>query len=264
MYLLQKDFQKESQGWVQCGSDGRESACNAGDPALISGSSPLEKKWWHTPVFLSVEFHREELVDFSSLRCKGWTWLRTATFVSFSPYADFCSFHLFPFVCLPIFLSCLSFLFHPPYLNCTLKLLSGRAHYFLYLFLSIMHYAYSCLSRLQGTWTLPDACLYLQNLAWSWHKEVLRRCLLRESFVGIRLSVLSFIYWLNFKQSLDHGSWSVNIVEGPREAERNACELAYAVRCWVEGVVLRSIWEIIYPHLSYNNGTHSYSLSFRA
>ena len=41
------------------GSDGKESACNAGDPAstLGSGRSPGEGQWLSTPVFLPVKSH---------------------------------------------------------------------------------------------------------------------------------------------------------------------------------------------------------------
>ena len=36
------------------GSDGKESACNAGDPSSIPGENPLKerRKWQPTPVFL--------------------------------------------------------------------------------------------------------------------------------------------------------------------------------------------------------------------
>ena len=46
------------------GSDGKESACNAGDPGLIPGSgrSPGKKEWQPTPVFLPGEFHGQSLV----------------------------------------------------------------------------------------------------------------------------------------------------------------------------------------------------------
>ena len=41
------------------GSDGKESACNAGDPGSIPGSerSPWRREWQCTPVFLPGEFH---------------------------------------------------------------------------------------------------------------------------------------------------------------------------------------------------------------
>ena len=42
-------------GALPGGSDGKESACNAGDPRLIPGSGrfPCRKNWQATPVFLS-------------------------------------------------------------------------------------------------------------------------------------------------------------------------------------------------------------------
>ena len=40
-----------------CGSDGKESACNAGDPGLIPGNVPWRRKWQPTPVFFPGEFH---------------------------------------------------------------------------------------------------------------------------------------------------------------------------------------------------------------
>ena len=41
------------------GSDGKESACNVGDPGLIPGSGrfPWRREWQPTPVFLPGEFH---------------------------------------------------------------------------------------------------------------------------------------------------------------------------------------------------------------
>ena len=43
------------------GSDGKESACNAGDLDSIPGrEGPLEKEWLPTPVFLPGEFHRQK------------------------------------------------------------------------------------------------------------------------------------------------------------------------------------------------------------
>ena len=40
------------------GSDGKESACNAGDPGLIAGLGiPWRRKWQSTPVFLPGEFN---------------------------------------------------------------------------------------------------------------------------------------------------------------------------------------------------------------
>ena len=40
-------------------SDGKESACNAGDPG--SGRSPGEENWQPTPVFLPGEFHGQTM-----------------------------------------------------------------------------------------------------------------------------------------------------------------------------------------------------------
>ena len=46
------------------GSDGKESACNAGEPGLITGKIPWRSK--PTPVFLPGEFHRQgSLVGYS-------------------------------------------------------------------------------------------------------------------------------------------------------------------------------------------------------
>ena len=50
------------------GSDGKASACNAGDPGSIPGSgrSPGEGKWQSTPVPLPGKFHgRRSLVGYS-------------------------------------------------------------------------------------------------------------------------------------------------------------------------------------------------------
>ena len=43
------------------GSDGKESACNAGDPVLIPGSGrpSWRREWQTTPVFLPMEFQGE-------------------------------------------------------------------------------------------------------------------------------------------------------------------------------------------------------------
>ena len=38
------------------GSDGKESACNAGDPGL-GQDGPWRREWQPTPVFLPREFH---------------------------------------------------------------------------------------------------------------------------------------------------------------------------------------------------------------
>ena len=52
---------------VPGGSDGKEPACNTGDPGLISGlGRPLEKGMALTPVFLPGEFHGQgSLVSYS-------------------------------------------------------------------------------------------------------------------------------------------------------------------------------------------------------
>ena len=55
------------------GSDGKESACNAGDPCLIPGSgrSPGERKWLPTPVFWPGESHgQRSLEGYSPWGCK--------------------------------------------------------------------------------------------------------------------------------------------------------------------------------------------------
>ena len=40
------------------GSDGKESACNVGDPGSI-GKIPWRREWLSTPVFLPGEFHEQ-------------------------------------------------------------------------------------------------------------------------------------------------------------------------------------------------------------
>ena len=55
------------------GSDSKESACNAGDPAstLGSGRSPGEGQWLSTPVFLPVKSHgQRSLAGYSPWDCK--------------------------------------------------------------------------------------------------------------------------------------------------------------------------------------------------
>ena len=49
------------------GSDGKESACNAGDLGSITGQEDTRgRKWLPTPVFLPAEFHgQRSLVDSS-------------------------------------------------------------------------------------------------------------------------------------------------------------------------------------------------------
>ena len=51
------------------GSDGKESACNAGDPGSITGSGRSERQ--STPVFLPGEFHgRKSLAGYSPWGCR--------------------------------------------------------------------------------------------------------------------------------------------------------------------------------------------------
>ena len=46
------------------GSDGKESACNAGDPGLIAGLGiPWRRKWQSTPVFLPGEFNGQRSLE---------------------------------------------------------------------------------------------------------------------------------------------------------------------------------------------------------
>ena len=56
------------------GLDGKESACNAGDPGLIlgsGGSPPWKMEWLPTPEFLPGEFHgQRNLVGYSPWDCK--------------------------------------------------------------------------------------------------------------------------------------------------------------------------------------------------
>ena len=54
------------------GSDGKESACNAGDLGSIPDQEdPLRRKWQPTPVFLPGKSHGERsLVDYSLWGCK--------------------------------------------------------------------------------------------------------------------------------------------------------------------------------------------------
>ena len=55
------------------GSDGTESACNAGDQGSIPGLGkiPWRREWLPTPVFLPGEFHGERsLVGYSPWGCK--------------------------------------------------------------------------------------------------------------------------------------------------------------------------------------------------
>jgi len=53
------------------GSDGKESACSAGDPGSIPGKTPWRRKWQSTPVFLPGKSHRwRSMADYSSWGCK--------------------------------------------------------------------------------------------------------------------------------------------------------------------------------------------------
>ena len=55
------------------GSDGIESACNAGDLGSIPefGQIPWRRNWQPTPVFLPGKFHRQRnLLDYSPWTCK--------------------------------------------------------------------------------------------------------------------------------------------------------------------------------------------------
>ena len=56
------------------GSDGKESACNAGDPGLIAGLGiPWRRKWQSTPVFLPGEFNgQRSLAGYSPWGRKDW------------------------------------------------------------------------------------------------------------------------------------------------------------------------------------------------
>ena len=68
------------------GSDGPESACNAGDQGSIPrlGKIPWRREWLPTPVFLPGEFHGERsLVGYSPWGCKesDTTWQLTLGYV---------------------------------------------------------------------------------------------------------------------------------------------------------------------------------------
>ena len=56
------------------GSDGKESACNAGDPGLIPGLGiPWRRKWQPIPVFLPGEFNgQRSLAGYSPWGRKDW------------------------------------------------------------------------------------------------------------------------------------------------------------------------------------------------
>ena len=58
---------------LPCSSDGKESACNAGDPGLIPelGRFPRRRKQQLTPEFLRGKSHEQRsLVGYSSWGCK--------------------------------------------------------------------------------------------------------------------------------------------------------------------------------------------------
>ena len=59
------------------GSDGKESACSAGDPGSIPGQEdPWTRKWQLTPVFLTGKRHgQRSLAGCSPCGRKNWTWL---------------------------------------------------------------------------------------------------------------------------------------------------------------------------------------------
>ena len=66
------------------GSDGKESACNAGDPGLIPGLGSWRREWQPIPVFLRGEAHgQKSLAGLQSMRSQrvrhDWT---TDTFTS--------------------------------------------------------------------------------------------------------------------------------------------------------------------------------------
>ena len=60
-----------SNKWFPGGSDGKESACNAGDPGSIPGMgrSIWGRKWQPTPVFLPGKFHGQR--NLSGLQSMG-------------------------------------------------------------------------------------------------------------------------------------------------------------------------------------------------
>ena len=65
------------------GSDGKESACSAGDPASVFGSGrfPWSSEWLHTPVLLPGEFlGQRSLAGYSPWGCKEWGTTERLTF----------------------------------------------------------------------------------------------------------------------------------------------------------------------------------------
>ena len=68
-------FFQEERGFPG-GSDGKESACNAGDTASWVGKIHRKRKWLPIPVFLPEEFHGERsLVGYNTVHviAKSWT-----------------------------------------------------------------------------------------------------------------------------------------------------------------------------------------------
>ena len=56
-YYFQENVSKQ---WFPGGSDGKESACNGGDPASSSWSGKSPGEGQPTPVFLPGEFHGQQ------------------------------------------------------------------------------------------------------------------------------------------------------------------------------------------------------------
>ena len=57
-------------GGFPSGSDGKESACSAGDLGLIPGLGRSPGEWLPTPVFFPGEFHERSLAGYSPWVCK--------------------------------------------------------------------------------------------------------------------------------------------------------------------------------------------------
>ena len=76
-YCILEDF--------PCGSDGKDSACNAGDPGSTPESerSPYRREWQPTLVFLPGEFHgQRSLVGYSPWIAKSRTQLNDCDFIT--------------------------------------------------------------------------------------------------------------------------------------------------------------------------------------
>ena len=73
-------FTSYSKTWIlgfPGGSDGKESACNAGDLSSIPGFYPWRREWQPTPVFLPGKSYGQRfLVGYSPWGRKSWPWLR--------------------------------------------------------------------------------------------------------------------------------------------------------------------------------------------